>query len=369
MAHAVVADHPPGHMGLPLPNGKLAMWLFLVTEIMFFTALIGTYMILRNGTPTAAEPWPKPHQVHLVEALGAINTFVLICSSVSVVLAHWALVRKEFQKVTLFIGLTLALGCVFMGIKAYEYYAKWEHHILPWQIGERLDSPAGQLYLDSVRGQLNDLVTAEKKKDPKTAEAVIAAQQLLTDLEFEQRGDPVMKGPAVAKAVNSFAESYPDMGIAKGDDREKAIAGLQAVRKKNPLLADAQEILEMMSSKDIEASPGEKVYRPVAAKSELGGPDNIGAAINKMNEEHEKEGLHLYPNIPYGRLWASCYFAMTGFHALHVLGGIVIFVGLLSMALLGRIGPRHELLLENVGLYWHFVDIVWIFLFPLLYLV
>ena len=113
MAHAVVADHPPGHMGLPLPNGKLAMWLFLVTEIMFFTALIGTYMILRNGTPTAAEPWPKPHDVHLVEALGAINTFVLICSSVSVVLAHWALGRKKVGQAVIYVTITLALGTLF----------------------------------------------------------------------------------------------------------------------------------------------------------------------------------------------------------------------------------------------------------------
>ena len=52
MAHAV-AEEPQSHMGLPLPNGKLAMWMFLVTEIMFFTALIGTYMILRNGQPIA----------------------------------------------------------------------------------------------------------------------------------------------------------------------------------------------------------------------------------------------------------------------------------------------------------------------------
>jgi cytochrome c oxidase subunit 3 len=351
-------------MGLPLPNGKLAMWLFLVTEIMFFTALIGTYMILRNGTPTAAEPWPTPHQVHLVEALGAINTFVLICSSVSVVLAHWSLIHKQYQRVTLFIGITLVLGCVFMGIKAYEYHAKWQHHILPWQIGERMDSPAGQLYLDSVKVQLTEIVDAEKKKDPKTAEAVIAAQQLLTDLEFNRNGDPVMKDTAVAKAVNTFATAYPDMGVAKEDNREKAIQGLKKAREKNLVLADAQEILEMMSSKDVETGSGsEKAFRPLEEKNK------IGKAINTMNEEHEKENVHLFPNIPYGRLWASCYFAMTGFHALHVLGGIVIFTGILIMALLGRIGPRHDLLLENVGLYWHFVDIVWIFLFPLLYLV
>ena len=60
MAHGA-HDEPQLHMGLPLPNGKLAIWLFLVTEIMFFTALIGTYLILRNGTP-AVSPfhWPTP---------------------------------------------------------------------------------------------------------------------------------------------------------------------------------------------------------------------------------------------------------------------------------------------------------------------
>ncbi len=53
MAHAAVEERPPLHMGLPISNGKLAMWLFLVTEIMFFTGLIGTYLILRNGTPAS----------------------------------------------------------------------------------------------------------------------------------------------------------------------------------------------------------------------------------------------------------------------------------------------------------------------------
>ena len=60
---------------------------------------------------------------------------------------------------------------------------------------------------------------------------------------------------------------------------------------------------------------------------------------------------------------------MTGFHALHVFGGLVVFVIILLMAAVGRLGRRHESLIELTGLYWHFVDIVWIFLFPLLYLV
>src|SRR5438128_10193364 len=102
MAHADAA-HPPAHMGLPLPNGKLAMWLFLVTEIMFFTALIGTYLILRNSIPPSLArsegiKWPHPEQVHLVEWIGAFNTFVLILSSLTVVLAHFAASKGDFKK-------------------------------------------------------------------------------------------------------------------------------------------------------------------------------------------------------------------------------------------------------------------------------
>src|SRR5262249_15253066 len=89
--------------------------------------------------------------------------------------------------------------------------------------------------------------------------------------------------------------------------------------------------------------------------------------VHEILEKHEE--LHLSPLIPYGNLWASCYFVMTGFHALHVIGGLAIFVIILLMGAVGKLGPQHSSMLELTGLYWHFVDIVWIFLFPLLYLV
>ena len=59
---------------MPMSRGKVAIWLFLSTEIMFFTALIGTYIVMRFGVPGS---WPAPHQVGVVEWLGALNTFVL----------------------------------------------------------------------------------------------------------------------------------------------------------------------------------------------------------------------------------------------------------------------------------------------------
>src|SRR5947209_13139543 len=135
MTAAALDDHSP--MALPRPNGKLAMWLFLVTEIMFFTALIGTYLILRNSIPThPVIRWPKPEDVHLVEWIGAFNTFVLILSSLTVVLAHYAAGKGNFRQATLFIAATLALGVVFLVVKAYEYKAKFDHDILPGHIGE-----------------------------------------------------------------------------------------------------------------------------------------------------------------------------------------------------------------------------------------
>jgi len=90
-------------------------------------------------------------------------------------------------------------------------------------------------------------------------------------------------------------------------------------------------------------------------------------------ERHETviAPLHLPPYIAYGNLWASCYFAMTGFHAVHVFGGIVVFGVILLKGLRGKLQPNpwNTSMMELTGLYWHFVDVVWIFLFPLLYLV
>src|SRR5581483_367902 len=155
MAHAVLDEHEL-HMGVPVPNGKLAMWIFLATEIMFFTGLIGTYLVLRNGQPRSQ--WPTPEQVHLVEWIGALNTFVLICSSLTVVLAHWAIGRGQIRQAVQYVAVTLILGGVFLGIKAYEYNAKFQHGILPGHVFDRLDGPAGAEYLRKIRGEVKELV-------------------------------------------------------------------------------------------------------------------------------------------------------------------------------------------------------------------
>ncbi len=308
-------------MGLPLPTPKVAMWLFLVTEIMFFTALIGTYIILRHGTPAQSPfKWPTPHQVHLIEWIGALNTFVLICSSFTVVLAHHAAVKGNMKNATTYIAVTLALGAVFLVIKAYEYNAKFQHDILPGHIGESLPIP-------------------------KTATRQIALTELQT-IEREKHEHAV--GMQYFNRVTTQLEAIKKSSI----DAE--------------LQKQCNALLEEMNPSGAAAAEGAAAafHRPPS-------PAEVGERVNEILEHAEKKeaDLHLTPAIPFGNLWASCYFAMTGFHALHVFGGLVVFVIILLIAALGRFGPQHATMLELVGLYWHFVDIVWIFLFPLLYLV
>ena len=80
--------------------------------------------------------------------------------------------------------------------------------------------------------------------------------------------------------------------------------------------------------------------------------------------------LHLPPGVPVGNveMFYVIYFAMTGMHALHMIIGLGILTVILIKAWRGRFSPEYHAPVEITGLYWHFVDIVWIFLFPLLYL-
>src|SRR5687767_1218122 len=133
--------------GLPLTNGKLIIWLFLSTEIMFFAGLIGTYIVLRFGAPN----WPVPHEVHLSEPIGAFNTFVLICSSVTVVLAFEASKANKASVAKLWILATFLLGSVFLGVKIYEYNAKFAHGIYPMQPRSLIHERTNLYYAQAVR--------------------------------------------------------------------------------------------------------------------------------------------------------------------------------------------------------------------------
>ena len=103
------------------------MWVFLLTEIMFFGGMFGGYTVYRNMYPDAFAS--TSHFMNVT--IGAINTGVLICSSFTMVLAVRAAQLGQKKAIITFLVLTLILGCVFLGLKYVEYHEKWVDHHIP----------------------------------------------------------------------------------------------------------------------------------------------------------------------------------------------------------------------------------------------
>jgi cytochrome c oxidase subunit 3 len=195
-------------------TASLGMWVFLVTEVLFFGGMFMTYTLNRSTYPDVFGEASR--SINLT--LGAINTVVLIGSSLTMAMGVWAAQVGKTRLVTFFLIATLILGTVFLGIKGVEYHEKFVEHHVPG-----------------------------------------------LDFSFE---------PGASPATNAHAQ-----------------------------------------------------------------------------------------------LFFSLYFAMTGLHALHMIIGAGLLLWLIKESLRGRFNAAYNTPVENVGLYWHFVDIVWIFLFPLLYLI
>jgi cytochrome c oxidase subunit 3 len=191
----------------------LGMWVFLVTEIMFFGGAFTAYMVYRSINPQAFAM--GSHHLDLV--LGAVNTIVLIVSSLTMALAVRAAQLHDRRELRILLAITVLCGLAFLGIKAVEYTDKFTHHLVP---GPHFQFPA----------------------------------------------------------------------------------------------ADALGLTRSVE------------------------------------------------------LFFSIYFVMTGLHALHMVIGIVMMGLLLKQAGSRPFTHRFVTRVDTFGLYWHFVDIVWIFLFPLLYL-
>ncbi|QDU43688.1 Cytochrome c oxidase subunit 3 [Symmachiella dynata] len=341
------SGHPPLKMGIDIPNGKLGMWLFLGTEIMFFTAFIGSYIVLRIGS----QGWPEDASVtHIRIWAGGTNTFVLICSSVAVVFALEGMRSKDFQLARKWLFVTLMLSFVFLGIKSYEYYGKFDHNILPGRIPET-ESQALAFTARDLRAatgivpqteKLKRLETqmAELQKKGRSTEAVqkrIDAQQKVVD-EITPIANKVV-------AINDRVKAGTiELGLAAehGEDAPQGHSAAETSTTEKPAAEHPAE------------EAGQSTMVTEVARLQKENPDVFGS-------------VQVPHPIQYGNLFASCYFIMTGFHAIHVLVGMFMFVLLLSYG--SKLSSQHEVFVENAGLYWHFVDLVWIFLFPLLYII
>jgi len=315
MAHAHAS---PVKMGLPIPNSKLGMWLFLGTEIMFFTAFIGTYIVYRIGSPG----WPTdPEVTHIRVWAGGLNTFVLILSSYFVVVAHEAMGHEKYTKAFRFMVATFGLAVVFLGIKGYEYYGKITHDILPGHVAE---------------------------SEPQ------AMNKALVELKA------AVAGTGLGELREELTELKNEAAAASADERDSIDGQIADTEARIAALAPFEDAYKKLKD-DVSAGTVSALHGAGGFDERLAAIQEAHPAANSVHEPHV---------ILYGNLFASVYFLMTGFHAIHVIVGmimfaVVIWVGWQQMSALAG---WHDYV-ENIGLYWHFVDLVWIFLFPLIYII
>jgi len=270
--HAPDPVHSPGD---PTSPGKIGIWLFLASEIMFFVAILGSYIIYRSGSPALFE---KNAQT-LDKVMAAVNTVVLIFSSLTMALAVDASQKGNAGKAARYLGITLLCAVGFLGIKFFEYKSKFEHFTF--------------LYRESDSSVA--VYDAHVHKHPATDSS-----------------------PAQWELTHGYRMNLPD---TERFDMNQVVAT------------------------DIKAAGATVEYGTRLDASKVTNALNYGPARN---------------------IFFSSYFTLTGIHGLHVIGGIIPLFILFVQSLRGRTYPRHT---ESTGLYWHFVDLVWIFLFPLLYLI
>ncbi len=275
----VPEEHAPdpvvGH-GDPTMPGKIGIWLFLASEIMFFIGILGTYIILRSGSPEMF----AAHAHVLSKTFAGINTLVLILSSLTVALAVDAAQKGNAPRTAALLGVTLVCAIGFLGIKYIEYTDK---------LGDPFGHSLGHQTLVHTQGK----------------------QSFVYDGHVHPEGADHIK-------LTGYRMPAPEIGL-----------NLHAISE--------HEIKDRSGQKEEETWTLDK--------------KGVGSALRYG---------------PQKNIFFSCYYALTGIHGLHVVGGIIPITILLIHSLRGKVLAHH---IEYTGLYWHFVDLVWIFLFPLLYLI
>lgn len=255
MSNAVVhaeqhthAHHPElRHHFDTMPQQKeaavIGMWVFLLTEILFFGGLFAAYMIYRVWYFDAFAEASR----RLSLFWGGLNTAVLIGSSLTMAMAVRGAQTNKRKATVNWLILTMVLGCVFLGVKVIEYQDKFANYEVP--------------------------------------------------------------GPS----------------------------------------------FNWLAHEQHEAAGGAHTAAPAAASEGTGEHRNLSLTPEQLQRTTQ--------------IYFSLYFTMTGLHALHMIIGIGLMSVITWMAWKGKFDAEYYTPVEMSGLYWHFVDIVWIFLFPLLYLV
>jgi cytochrome c oxidase subunit III len=350
--------------------GKLGIWLFLVTEVLFFAGLFCAYTIYRAQNP---EVFVYAHY-HLDTNLGAINTTVLLASSLT---AAWAVRCAQLsQKRGLIINISITIACAltFMVIKYAEYSHKahegllWGKHFdpkhEPWQLdGFKQKHPEAAALAEKLKaktpGEPKPSTAAAEPASSPQAPAAVTAQAAVEQASPAAQpaetaapaADPAAAPPRAGDDTPGLDPVPAGMDSAPADERE-------AQQKRADMVGDspaASAPVQAAAAGPAQPAPPEKLS-PAAVKPLV----DAGMLAPNTSEITRPRKAHIFFGI---------YFFMTGLHGLHVLIGIGVWIWMLVRATRGVFGPTYFGPIDFTALYWHLVDLIWIYLFPLLYLI
>ncbi|MUP44506.1 cytochrome oxidase subunit III [Gramella sp. BOM4] len=309
-----------GNEPLKASYGKMMMWFFILSDALTFSGFLAAYGFSRfkfiDDWPIADEVFTHFPFLHGVEApmyYVALMTFILIFSSVTMVLAVDAGHHMKKSKVTLYMFLTIIGGIVFVGSQAWE-----------WATFIRGDYGA----VTTKGGNILQFINTEGER------------VALGDFAIPMEGDRVEHDRSngiwfdTSEELPSYTIEEVKAGFAANDDILIRTQQLNEDRQKTIL--SREESLNILNSQ------------------------GVGTV----------EGANLVEN-EYGHpLFADFFFFITGFHGFHVFSGIVINIIIFFNVVIGTYERRGSYeMVEKVGLYWHFVDLVWVFVFTFFYLV
>jgi cytochrome c oxidase subunit 3 len=284
-------------------SGKFGMWLFLATEILLFGGLFCAYAVYRAHHP---EIFIYAHK-YLDTSLGALNTAVLIFSSLTMAWAVRAAQLSQTRLMLILLSITILCGFTFMGVKYVEYKSKWEHGLL-W--GTNFD------YNYVLHGGEHHGAEEDAISDPEHTEA---ESQVLPAEELPLQQDLVENPSQIDPSTEALRNEY--VPATSADERSSL---------------------------------------PEAAMGPIGLVDPDTGEMSHATIEDVPGNVHIFFGI---------YFVMTGLHGIHVILGMCGIGWLIFKGSQGVFSSEYYTPVDLVGLYWHLVDLIWIYLFPLLYLI
>ena len=403
-------DHPSflaHHFDTPeqqFDSGKLGMWLFLVTEVLFFSGMFCAYAIFRMMRPEVFEGCSE----FLNTKLGAINTGVLLFSSLTMAWAVRCAQTENHKGLTALLASTLSCAMVFLGVKAIEYSHKWHMGLLP--AGMFTYDPAhphhegGPDYLAWICAPFaialvgvivwlivsyvreNEFHIAVAKPMSVVCLSFFAGVFLGTLLESggeeshaaagEVHADHDGAGHDSAGHDSAGHESGHDDGHGDHDEEghdesghgDHAGDGDSHVATSLVALNSELSVRERLAKDATNTGLADELRaRQMQAEMQSGAVITDEDLIDDSATVSGVEGNVLTPSK--AGVFFSIYYCMTGIHAIHIIAGIGVLTWLLVRSVRQDFNKQYFGPVDYVGLYWHIVDLIWIYLFPLLYLI